>query len=155
MTKADNDNGLGGKLPSICLYLPNPPTLWAECEPTAPDLTRLIDINGNHWRKILTIFAKICAPDDQWRTYREHDLLQQYERIEFNADTLVSGCRWHLVAGKVSWQQLGFDEGQFRRVDDQWDVLHRDNILLLPYFDYRQLPNAALAKVRALMRADD
>jgi hypothetical protein len=63
----------------VAFYLPNPPILpngasspWQVNEETAID--ELIAINGNHWRKIFTIIAKLCAnesPSTQaWRALR-------------------------------------------------------------------------------------
>jgi hypothetical protein len=63
----------------VAFYLPNPPILpngvsspWQVNTETAID--ELIAINGNHWRKIFTIMAKLCAshsPSTQaWRALR-------------------------------------------------------------------------------------
>ncbi|RTE65998.1 hypothetical protein EH243_09965 [Amphritea opalescens] len=62
------------------LYLPTPPLI----DPQQPwDYDTLCSLNGNHWRKILIILAKLQAPDQDWRTYRDQQLLQQREAICF------------------------------------------------------------------------
>ena len=48
--------------PDIIFYLPTPPALPAHwCAYDANAITQLVDLNGNHWRKIVTIMAKICC----------------------------------------------------------------------------------------------
>lgn len=136
---------LGAPAAALVLYLPNPPRYPVD-RPRA-DTAALIDLNGNHWRKILTILAKIaCRPAGDWRRYRDEALLQSSEAISF-ADRLEPGAGTHLVAGKASWERFGFDIGEFTAVDDG-RLYARGNILLTPYPDYRQFPNRTIERVR-------
>ena len=52
---------LGPAQASLICYLPNPPQYPQDC--TRTDVAALIAHNGNHWRKILTILAKLCVTD--------------------------------------------------------------------------------------------
>ncbi|MGI2171306.1 DUF6942 family protein [Shewanella sp. MF05960] len=53
---------LGPQIADIIFYLPTPPILPADWQATQPDaIAQLIALNGNHWRKIITIMAKICC----------------------------------------------------------------------------------------------
>jgi hypothetical protein len=146
---------LGAAAAGLALYLPNrPSTPVSARQGHIPDVPGLILHNGNHWRKIFSILAKLCSPADQpWQHYRDRELLQQHEVLCF-ADRLLTGPRWHLVAGKASWQRLGLDPQTFSLLDDEGRVLLRDNILLTPYPDYRQFPNRTVAQVRALLTGE-
>lgn len=135
------------------LYLPNPPS---EIPPTMdlarPDIALLTTLNGNHWRKIFTILAKLSAPDDNWRGYRDQHLLQHAEQISFS-DTLEEREGWHLVAGKASWQRLGFADEMdqphdMQPLDEEGRIYIKDRIVLVPYPDYRQFPNQLIEMLR-------
>ncbi|WP_157890294.1 DUF6942 family protein [Marinobacterium aestuarii] len=141
---------LGAPGARLALYLPNPPLILAsEHGKLHPDIPDLIRHNGNHWRKIFSILAKLGTPADcRWQDYRDLELLHRHEVICF-ADGLLPTAQWHLVAGKASWQRLGFDPGTFSPLDDEGRVLIRGNILLTPYPDYRQFPNRTVEQVRS------
>ena len=137
---------LGCKKPQIILYLPNRPLMPDDGSQSIPDI---IELNGNHWRKIFSIYAKITCNDLDWREYRDSQLLNQKESISF-ADQILAGNSCHLVAGKVNWlgicgvennpQQQGFEA-----IDDDDRLWKRGNVILCPYLDYRQFPNELVA----------
>lgn len=139
---------LGSSDPELILYLPTPPVLPAAGSPTR--ISELIALNGNHWRKIFSILAKLSAPDGDWRSYRDNALLHRKEAISFD-DSLMAGSARHLVAGKASWLRLGLNQDDFQPLDDRQRLWTRDNILLTPYPDYRQFPNALIEQTRALL----
>jgi hypothetical protein len=140
---------LGSRDPELILYLPNPPLMPAADQPL--DIKQLITINGNHWRKIFTILAKLKAADGDWRSYRDHKLLQQKEAICFD-DRLLAGSARHLIAGKASWIRLGLDPNDFEPLDDQQRLWRRDNVFLTPYPDYRQFPNVLIEQLKPFLR---
>ncbi|WP_417224621.1 DUF6942 family protein [Amphritea sp.] len=135
------------------LYLPTPPLI----DPQQPlDYDRLCSLNGNHWRKILIILAKLQSSDTHWREYRDQQLLQQHEAICFSEQLLEHSQnpqRLHIVAGKANWQRLGFDPQQFIALDDNSRLFQRDNIILTPYPDYRQFPNQLIDQLKPLIKA--
>ncbi|MEH6576607.1 MAG: hypothetical protein V7731_05970 [Amphritea sp.] len=141
---------LGTPSARVILYLPNPPLLP---DTHAIDLTALIQLNGNHWRKILTIFAKLCSADNNWREYRDHNLLKEHEAICFSDQLLHSnnGQIVHLVAGKASWTRLDLNPDAFTALDEASRIRIKDNIILTPYPDYRQFPNALIEQLRPLI----
>ncbi|MFT5722263.1 MAG: hypothetical protein ACI9W6_002589 [Motiliproteus sp.] len=162
---------LGSREPDLILYLPNPPLLIPELlipELLMPeqipeqiakrmaaldqplDIKQLIAINGNHWRKIFTILAKLSAPHSDWKSYRDHALLHRKEAICFD-DRLIASSARHLVAGKASWMRLGLDADDFEPLDDRQRVWVRDNVFLTPYPDYRQFPNALIEQLKPLV----
>lgn len=150
-SKQDSFTFIGGINPAIVMYLPNPPQCCQPFAPQKPNVSGLIAENGNHWRKILTIFAKLVCVDNDWKKYRDEQLLQGKEQLCFNY-LLQSGVDWHLIAGKATWQQMGYDCEQFRALDDKQTAFVKDNILLLPYPDYRQFPNKLIDVVKSVMQ---
>ncbi|MCP8690382.1 hypothetical protein MRS74_22680 [Marinobacterium sp. OS208] len=146
---------LGAPGARLALYLPNPPLLPAsEQGEQGLDIPGLIQHNGNHWRKIFSILAKLCTQTDQrWQDYRDIELLHRHEVICF-ADSLMPDADWHLVAGKASWQRLGLDPLNFKPLDDEGRVLVRDDVLLTPYPDYRQFPNRTVEQVRRRVKGE-
>jgi hypothetical protein len=135
------------KQASTLLYLPTPPTVDAK-KPL--DYASLCKLNGNHWRKILIILAKLQCPNEDWRSYRDHQLLQQREAIIFK-DQLLPGTQLHIIAGKASWERLGLDPEQFLPLEESSRLLQQGNIILTPYPDYRQFPNHLIERLRPLI----
>ncbi len=147
--KAPFKGCLGSKAATLALYTANypvlPPAINSGGVLSVPDL---ITLNGNHWRKILTIFAKLTSPDDDWKTYRDHCLLQEREVICF-ADSLCESASFHLIAGKASWEYLGVNLLEFQALDVEQRLWVKGNVMCTPYFDYRQFPNALVDVARA------
>lgn len=134
--------------PTCILYLPTPPQWEADA---AVDIPALIETNGNHWRKILTIFAKLQCPDEHWREYRDHKLLKTAELISFE-DRLKSNPKaFHLIAGKASWARLGYQPEAFEALDEHQRLYRKGSVFLTPYPDYRQFPNALIEQLKTLM----
>jgi hypothetical protein len=148
----------------VAFYLPNPPILpngvsspWQVNTETAID--ELIAINGNHWRKIFTIMAKLCAshsPCTQaWRALRaklfvdtttgELSISALSRRLHFLSDApescdqlvhikrapkLDPKAKWHIVCGLEAQTLLGITHtDQNRALDEQ------GKIRLLPVAD--------------------
>lgn len=137
------------KQASTLLYLPTPPIVDAN---TPLDYASLCELNGNHWRKILIIFAKLQCPNDDWRSYRNQKLLQQHEAIIFE-DQLLPGNQLHIIAGKASWERLRLDTEQFLPLEESNRLLQQGNIILTPYPDYRQFPNQLIEQLRSVIHA--
>ncbi|NQZ33587.1 MAG: hypothetical protein HRU06_20150 [Oceanospirillaceae bacterium] len=147
-------NSLGSSQPEVVLYIDNTPQ-WEE---QLLDVPALIDRNGNHWRKILTIFSKLCC-DDDWREYRDKNLLHDAQQINFS-EALVPSAQIHIFSGKACWQRFGITNemlADMRSIPCDRVFYHqsatRGLMLYTPYFDYRQFPNVLIAQVRAIMKA--
>lgn len=139
---------IGCSFPEIVLYIGNKPEFSVDmCSKGVLAVPELILLNGNHWRKIFTIFAKLTSPHDDWRTYRDDALLHQREAICFSGK-LVDSATIHLIAGKASWVQLALDMEEFQPLDKEQRVWMNGNIICTPYFDYRQFPNALIGIVK-------
>ncbi len=141
-----------GRLSHILLYLPNPPNLS-----NGDNAVSIIQANGNHWRKILSIYAKLVVKEGRWQDYRDGDLLRE-QAISFH-DTLIAPNTGeycvHWVAGKASWERLGISLTGFTALDAEERAWYKGNILLTPYPDYRQFPNRLIEEIRVWLAHPD
>lgn len=135
-----------------CFYLPTPPSLpenWHYKDINAAQ--SLIELNGNHWRKILTIMAKIMVSDQDWRQYRDIQLLKHEESITIAAQSLLSESKVHIICGQESAHRLQLNIDEFISISAQSNSLlkhPRQPIYLCPYLDYRQFPNKQINLLR-------
>ncbi|AQS35638.1 hypothetical protein Sps_00433 [Shewanella psychrophila] len=143
---------LGNAEAKTCYYLPNAPTLpqgW--CYHQEDALATLIEINGNHWRKILTIMAKLSAPDADWKSYRDTQLLKHNEQIMIEASHLSLTAERHIIVGAVAAAKLNINSANdlFNSLDEQ-DKLHANGlgVFISPYLDYRQFPNNLIEQLK-------
>lgn len=146
--KSKNTVGLGNPSSAIQFLLPTPPTL--ECSDI--NIKDIVAINGNHWRKIFVIIAKLCCQHKTWQSYRDNDLLNDVY-LNFSP-TPTLNKRLNFVCGKTHAQMLGILEtGQCWPAIDELNRVRINNknmenrILITPYLDYRQFPNALIADV--------
>lgn len=161
---------LGAQTAAVAFYLPTPPILPAAWDPMATDaVAQLMALNGNHWRKIITLMAKICAPDEDWRTYRDRQLLKHHEIIFIGATTFSPHARRHLVTGRAAADRLGLNEEDAMGIagapalkllklkgtsnEPSADEPTEEKILLTPYLDYRQYPNKLVEVTRRCLGA--
>ncbi|WP_037471206.1 DUF6942 family protein [Shewanella waksmanii] len=120
-------------------YLPTPPILasdWRHENNHA--IEQLIADNGNHWRKIMVIMAKLMSPSDEWRDYLANHLLKHHEAIYINAIQLSPHATQHFICGNKMQHQL----------EQQMKNCTNGQIIALPYLDYRQCPNALIEETR-------
>ncbi|MBS0042384.1 hypothetical protein KFE26_08730 [Shewanella sp. M16] len=142
-------------------YLPTAPLVPESWHYTQPDAVgALIALNGNHWRKIFTIMAKISTDGEDWRSYRDQVLLKQNEMICIGAIELMANAKIHLIAGQVAVNALGltmsehdYNAQHLTAQDKSITALKlpsspRQHCLLTPYLDYRQYPNQLIALTR-------
>lgn len=139
-----NDNYIGSPHPEIVMYL--------QCNfPKLPEaaahswLKELIAINGNNWRKILVIFAKLTVHDDNWREYLYSGQLLRENQINFT-DQLYPSAKVHLLCAKKTWARFNW-HSHVELPGQLW----YNNQALLPYPDYRQFPNQLITQVRQMM----
>ncbi len=147
-----NAQGLGNMDSLHIFYLPNSPVLPKQ----ELSSSALIELNGNHWRKILTIVAKLMCADKDWRTYRDKQLLDEVGF--FFGDYLVKKkSRQHYICGKSHWltlqkepitdQDVSCDDANKAwLLKDSKDIASR--IMLLPYPDYRQFNNRLIDLIK-------
>lgn len=142
---------LGARHPRLVLYLPHRPKGLARLvdDPTAQALT---EANSNHWRKIMTLLAKVACPvADEWRQFRDNALFRQTALCFAPALTDTSG--WHWIGGQDNFRRFAALEHQARPLVDSPEIRldPERRLLLTPYPDYRQLSNARVNQVRSAL----
>lgn len=154
--------GLGDSQPTFSVYIANRPPLDEYQQLTTMkalvpgEIASIAQQTGNHWRKIFNVYAKLVFElNDQglstWQQYREAFLLQTnskqallFSRPDFSRPGL------HLVMGRTYARDLKMD-ADLIAVDADFQVAPKQRLLVVPYFDYRQLSNEKLARLRVLI----
>lgn len=142
---------LGACHPRLTLYLPHRPNGLAQLV-HAPSAQALVAANSNHWRKIVTLLAKMASPvADDWRQFRDDELFRQ-TALCF-APKLTGTSTWHWIGGKDNLQRFQGLAHCARPLADCPDVAvdPRQRLLLTPYPDYRQLSNAVVGRIRTVL----
>lgn len=159
----------------LTCYLPTPPSLpygfnsLPELSQHPDSIALCIEQNGNHWRKILIILAKLAAAihyqhipnEKEWKHYRDHFLLQDgLANISFS-DAFEAHEGWHLISGQAHWTNLKLNKNktinnnQFELINEKYlcyktSTDTNKNVLLGPYLDYRQFPNVLIAQCQSI-----
>lgn len=142
---------LGASHPRLVLYLPHRPNGLAQLVGT-PSAQALVAANSNHWRKIVTLLAKIASPvADDWRRFRDEDLFRQ-TALCF-APELTGTASWHWIGGRENLQRFDGLHHCAQPLADSPDVSidPGEHLLLTPYPDYRQLSNALVSRIRSAL----
>ncbi|PTY38608.1 hypothetical protein BGP77_10510 [Saccharospirillum sp. MSK14-1] len=148
--------GLGDSQARLVVFAPHRPPLEAYqqlngVKPMAPgELAALVEATGNHWRKIVNLYAKLLHQlepvESRWQDCRDQRLLQAGSgcALLFSPPPLASSDAWQLVMGKAYAEACSLDRLADLRTDDgfRWSPSRR--LILTPYFDYRALSNARL-----------
>lgn len=113
-----------------------------------PNVTELVKLNGNHWRKIFTIMAKLTSADyDAWRLHRDNSLFNETAMI-FSTDQMATynGCLF--IVGKTFHEHFPVKGVP---VCDRGEPLAYVSLphVWCPYLDYRQFPNRLIEALRA------
>ena len=131
---------------------------------------------GNGWRKVFNVYAKVlfALPSEHysfakqastWQQYRDEFLLQKNSKtaLLFSASNITVTCtdkasnnkkQLHIIAGRThakSLLQQGKLNAQFEWLDDEFATDTANNIIVCPYFDYRQLSNIKIARLSELV----
>jgi len=140
--------GLGNPDAATQFLLPTPPML----ESSEISIEHIVDLNGNHWRKIFVIISKLCCGKKTWQSYREHDLLTD---IYLNFSPKPSFDKvLNVVCGKSHAKTVGINDCKLLSTPVDTTARVREfhsepnhRTLLTPYLDYRQFPNALIEEV--------
>ncbi|BDX02788.1 MAG: DUF6942 family protein [Marinomonas sp.] len=131
-----------------CIFLmPNKPIFpSSESEPVS--VARLIELNGNHWRKIFTIMAKLVATDLlSWKSVRD-DCLLDWVGIAFSVDQIHDCEQTVFIVGKTFEADLPIKK-QAVKVGHKQIAYVSYPYVWCPYLDYRQFPNSLISELRA------
>jgi hypothetical protein len=135
---------------------------------------------GNGWRKVFNVYAKLVFALNQpalvplnaattWQVFRDKSLLQSGAKTSliFSAPNFSqSACEQsasqqstteqsrsvHIVMGKTYAQTLPLAPS-LTWLDDEFAIDKSTNLLVCPYFDYRQLSNIKIIRLVALINS--
>jgi len=166
--------GFGCKNFSFAVYIANRPNMLeyqdlSQIMPlTTGEIAAIGQACGNGWRKVFNVYAKLLyalnktdfafatlAPT--WQQYRDGYLLQQgsHTALLFNAPILEKyTSTLHIICGRTYAKQLlstGKLNVQFTWLDDEFAINKANNIIVCPYFDYRQLSNIKIERLAKLL----
>ncbi|WP_051207082.1 DUF6942 family protein [Saccharospirillum impatiens] len=156
--------GLGDRSPLLVVYAPHRPP---RCEPDQPEpyspvtdgeLQQLVQAGGNHWRKILNLYAKLLhglTPlESDWQTCRDQRLLRSGSAcaLLFEQSHTPEPGQLCLVMGQTFGRTEGWlTSGQTLPAEQPFIQHPKQAVIVTPYFDYRQLSNARLASLVELI----
>ncbi|MFD1383784.1 DUF6942 family protein [Rhodanobacter aciditrophus] len=139
----------------LIFLLPNKPLLpQGVMNYREMDTKDLISLNGNHWRKILTIIAKLTTfPSEDWRIVRDNKLWDR-AKLVFNAQHLASELNeseakigaWVFIVGKTFNDDFPIPENA-KVLGEAHVAKAEGNLIWSPYLDYRQFPNDLIDEI--------
>lgn len=152
-SSAQHKDFIGNIESRFLFYLPTPPSI------PKGDLTvqSLIAENGNHWRKILTIAAKLTCGELDWRTYRDSKLLANVG-FYFGDHLKKQQSRVHIVCGMKHRVTMGLSQTLYFSACDEnekaWYKINNESnesFYLTPYLDYRQFNNELIDTIKEII----
>jgi len=165
--------GLGANKAHIHVYIENIPPLpeYQQLSSVMPLQAGIIkeigQLTGNHWRKIFNVFAKLLFEYNQhtyltWQALRDNYLLQThsnecllFSNIGLDEIHVKSTTDKHaaitLIMGKTYANKLDISEHCYW-VSEHFAINTKRNIIVCPYFDYRQLSNIKITQLVQLMK---
>ena len=169
--------GIGDEYCKLAVYIGNRPPLeeYQILDSIIPvvdgELFRTGNETGNHWRKIFNVYAKflyslyssqqalmVNLHDSQrWQDYRDDILLQAHGRsmLLFSPPAFEKNeSDIHIIMGKQYATELGFDRESSEELvimDGDFAICKHKNLIICPYFDYRQLSNIKITQLVSLI----
>ena len=166
--------GLGCENFMIAVYIGNKPNmleyqqLTCISPVTSGEIQIINQACGNGWRKVFNVYAKLLyalpkthfsytelAPT--WQKYRDSYLLQQNSEtaLLFSPPQLTKGNEaLHIICGKTYAKHLLASkqlQANFVWLDEEFAIDKAQNLVVCPYFDYRQLSNIKIEKLVSLL----
>lgn len=167
--------GLGCCGFNIAVYIANKPTmidyqtLNGISALTSGEISAINQACGNGWRKVFNVYAKILyalsrehftysqlAPT--WQEYRDDYLLQTHSKtaLLFSPPKIdQTSNTMHIVCGKTYAKQLvntGQLNADLQWLDEEFAIDKQLNLVVCPYFDYRQLSNIKIERLADLLK---
>jgi len=169
------DIGLGCTDFTIAVYIGNKPNMpeyqqLTHISPlTSGEINAINQACGNGWRKVFNVYAKLLYALDKkdflysevaptWQKYRDSFLLQPHSQTALLfSPPLISEAKesLHIICGKTYAKQLlttGELIANFIWLDDKFAIDKAQNLIVCPYFDYRQLSNIKIGKLAELLQ---
>ncbi len=136
------------------------------------DIETINQACGNGWRKVFNVYAKLMdalgepyltkeSAPFTWQQYRDNTLLQRHSNTALLFSTPpfpLASSTVHIIIGKTYATQLLEKAQRLDKLiwlDTHFALLPSERLIVCPYFDYRQLSNAKLAQLVALIKKMD
>ncbi len=162
-------DGVGNVHGPVQVYMANRPAfdLAGESGAVTPiDIHIINSINaecGNGWRKVFNVYAKwifsLCeglaiSKATTWQSYRDEQLLtaQGDTALWFAPPPTFNPQHLNIVMGKTYAGQLDLTQ-RMNWVSADFAVCRQRNLIVTPYFDYRQLTNEKVGFLNYLIRS--
>jgi hypothetical protein len=166
--------GLGCTNFIIAVYIANKPNMaeYQQLKSITPitkdEITTINNACGNGWRKVFNVYAKLLYALDKkhfffskfaptWQKYRDSFLLQPNSKVAllFSPPQPTSNKEGlHIICGKTYAKHLLATRqltANFIWLDDEFAIDKTQNLIVCPYFDYRQLSNIKIEKLACLL----
>lgn len=163
--------GLGEQHAKIRVYIENPPPLSKYQSLTAikpmnsGEIYSIAQQTGNHWRKIFNVYSKLIfelSPQQFtcWQMLRDEFLLQKDSQLAliFSQPSLVemttqsgNSNAIHIIMGKTYATKLNIAQNAFW-LNEYFAIHQEEQIIVCPYFDYRQLSNIKITQLVNLIK---
>ena len=170
-----SDIGLGCTDFTIAVYIGNKPNMpeyqqLTHISPlTSGEINAINQACGNGWRKVFNVYAKLLYALDKknflysevaptWQKYRDSFLLQPHSQTTLLfSPPLISTAKesLHIICGKTYAKHLlatGQLVANFIWLDEEFAIDKTQNLVVCPYFDYRQLSNIKIEKLANLLK---
>ncbi|WP_371189251.1 DUF6942 family protein [Thalassotalea maritima] len=129
------------------------------------EVKQIADNTSNHWRKVFNVYAKLLFSIDKtgytsWQQLRDEILLQASsgQALHFldshHCDFATEPAGVHILMGKTFALDLLTEQqlNQYVWIESDIAINRQDNIIISPYFDYRQLNNAKIDVIARLVQ---
>lgn len=166
--------GLGNINANLRVYIENIPPLpqYQNLTLVNPiqngDIQQIGQLTGNHWRKIFNVFAKLLFEYNPqnfvtWQNLRDESLLQKqsntcllfsgvtFEEIKIGDTNANKSKMITIIMGKTYANKLGIDKHCYW-LSESFAINTAKNIIICPYFDYRQLSNIKVTQLVQLIK---
>ncbi|GAA6206283.1 hypothetical protein [Thalassotalea sp. SU-HH00458] len=167
--------GLGNPAAQLNVYIENTPPLesylsLSACRPMQNGEIKMIaDLTGNHWRKIFNVYAKLVFELTKphyksWQDYRDNALLQGHSNENLLFKVTAAEILPHLMRHNTSPKNISIIMGKTYAsklelaetchwLSTEFAINTDKNLIICPYFDYRQLSNIKITKLCQLIKS--
>ena len=163
VTQEHAPSGLGEERSAVRFCVANRPPLadYRQLQGVRPlqagEIAHIVAHTSNHWRKLFNVLAKVMfalprrGACSRWQDYREQNLLQAggAEQLLFSAPCWQTGAAIHIVTGKTYAATLNLPPLTW--LDESFAINRQFRVVVSPYPDYRQLSNARIEQLVALV----
>jgi len=164
-------SGLGDSYAQFNVYIANRPdfseyaSLDCVNSLSAGEIYAIGQACGNGWRKVFNVYAKLVFAlsienivplqgAQSWQIYRDHALLQNSSNTSllFSPPQITENSNVvHIIMGKTYSKSLNLPDS-LKWLDHEFAIDTDNNLLVCPYFDYRQLSNIKIIRLTELIK---